>query len=176
MRGRTLLLGLFLVTSAVGFAACTPPDEVPAATSIAVPPPGGVPTPDPRARFQGDCPITLPNQRVPPDIEVDRATSHGAGELWMSLPLNGVLRAAGSGAVRAPWWFVRPAVGAPLDVTGERLDGTAPPLTADFDVASAASSAAIEGALWFPTPGCWRLRIASVGPVVHVVVLVTDER
>lgn len=175
MRGTAVLLALLLGT----FAACSPPAEVPAPTSIAVAPPGGFPTPDPLDEYRGDCPVTLPNERPAPSRPVDAQPAlHGIGEMWTSLPVNGILRPIGSGGgLSFRWWFYRPTRGAPIEVTGERLDANAaPPLRANFDLGAAASTFEVSGELIFPEPGCWRVTVLSVGTSMVFVVQVQRRR
>jgi hypothetical protein len=102
------------------------------------------------------CPITRPNGSIPPSVS--GSGWHGNGSVWIEFPspLNVVvLQRAGDGSLETkfPWW--RSASGI-LHVTGMRLDGPSPPLTAD--VPSGYGDTGIQPTrLRFPTEGCWQV-------------------
>jgi len=68
-------------------------------------------------------------------------------------------------------WF-RPA-GAPLEVSGRRIDGEAPPLTADVP-ASYPTRFQASG-LYFPTEGCWEVTAKAEKSELTFVVWVEPE-
>jgi hypothetical protein len=102
------------------------------------------------------CPITRPNGSIPPSVS--GSGWHGDGSLWVEFPspLNVVVlqRAAdGSLETKFPWW--RGASGI-LGIAGKRLDGPAPPLTAE--VPGGYGDTGIQPTrLHFPTEGCWQV-------------------
>ena len=102
------------------------------------------------------CPITHPNGSIPPSVS--GSGWHGNGSLWVEFPspLNVVVlqRAAdGSLETKFPWW--RGASGI-LGIAGKRLDGPAPPLTAE--VPSGYGDTGLQPTrLHFPTEGCWQV-------------------
>lgn len=107
---------------------------------------------------KGTCPLTLPNGSMPP-AGYDVGANHGNGKLWTAMwPHNVVIATPdyiepdGSVGMKWPWWR---GVKGKLTITGRRLDGNAPPLTAyipDYGKRGFQSSG-----ISFPTEGCWEV-------------------
>ena len=68
-------------------------------------------------------------------------------------------------------WF-RPA-GAPLEITGQRLDAPSPPLVATIPCCYPTRFQATS--LLFPTGGCWEITAKAAASVLSFVVRVSDE-
>jgi hypothetical protein len=143
-----------------------------------------------RADDLSSCPVTVPDPPfVPPKGFVARPpANYGAawygnahlwtmldkrGERWHDLPVDG----DGYGQKTFWWsadWPVADELEPEIRVTGRRLDGNAPPLTAMFPGtnASADFGAAMLVGIGIPTAGCWELtaryRAASLPVVVWV--------
>lgn len=108
----------------------------------------------------GVCPLTLPNGRTPPGGK-DVGANHGNGKVWTAMWPHNVLIATpdyiaedGSVVMKWPWWWRR-TLGAELAITGRRLDGDAPPLTAyTLDGYEAGFQ---PSGITFPTEGCWQV-------------------
>jgi hypothetical protein len=105
----------------------------------------------------GVCPLTLPNGNTPSG-EPDVGANHGNGKLWTALwPHNVVIARAhfvaadGSVVMKWPWWW---RVRGTLKITGHRLDGRAPPLTAYITPGYEHFQ---PSAIRFPTEGCWEV-------------------
>ena len=114
------------------------------------------------------CPVTLPNGETPPG-ERRSPAHHGNGALWTALPADGKIWAApmyilpdGSIDIKFPWWRGVGVHGA-LDITGRRLDMSAPPLRAYIPEGYGLSGFQASGVI-FPTEGCWEVT-GSVGNV-----------
>ncbi len=152
--------------------ACTTPtsDETVAATAIVTAPPGGFPTVDPRSLLFHDCPVTLPNGRQPPGVERD-PTWHGQGEIWMTIPLNGIV----DPPYEHPWAVYVPDDDAPVTVEGERLDRDGEPLAVNL-VPRSTPAHLHRGTLRFPTEGCWRVTARQADNSLVVSVLVRPPR
>jgi hypothetical protein len=120
-----------------------------------------------------DCPVTLPQEPAftPPapysDLGWDGYFWYGSNSLWASIPVNGVwlgLPHNPNGYTqKIPWWregYSWDKEPEPdLIVTGERLDGKAPPLdasSANGSYAKDMGSAMMMG-VDFPTLGCWKI-------------------
>jgi hypothetical protein len=106
----------------------------------------------------GVCPLTLPNGRMPPGGK-DVGANHGNGKVWTALwPHNVVLATPdyvavdGSVVMKWPWWWRR-TLGGELTITGRRLDGAAPPLTAYLPDGYEAGFR--PSGITFPSQGCW---------------------
>ena len=125
------------------------------------------------APAQAACPVTPPNQGVPPNAHTAAFSSiwYGSadGKLWASGQAHGEWRA---GENKVLWW--RP--GYTLTVDGRRLDAPAPPLYADIPDGYDADSYQASG-LTFPTAGCWEVEavagdsslrfVIQVAPALH---------
>jgi hypothetical protein len=102
-----------------------------------------------------DCPVTRPVKDQPPDDP--NADSFGRGywyinadrTIWVGLPGNQTWRVGGEKVI-----WIRPQ-GTELVITGERLDGPAPPLRADIPCCYP-TGFQVTG-LIFPTEGCWEV-------------------
>jgi hypothetical protein len=120
----------------------------------------------PAASSEEICPLTLPNRSTPPDARDWPADdSYGNGKLWtLFWPLNLVIAndrfVEDDGAIRMkwPWWR---GVQGELRIEGRRLDGKAPPLTAEIPPGYGQSGFQPSG-IFFPTEGCWEVT-GSVG-------------
>lgn len=124
-------------------------------TPLPIPPPG--------------CPVTIPGQ-VPLPASVQEVVSrrqifgsgergeymHGGKVLWVAgLPADGVavLQPREQDlSLKVAWW--RHGLGA-LRVTGQRLDGPAPPLR--FQPGETYAAGMLASSLIFPTEGCWEI-------------------
>ncbi len=135
-----------------------------------------------------ECPVTLPNGRVPPG-QRPSSQQYGEGEFYTTVPPDGVIRAprAVGGTPPAGWrgspvppgwldwkwiWF-RPTKGAPLAITGVRLDGPAEPVIAW--IPDGYSERLQATAVFFSEPGCWEVTAESGGARLRVVTLVRSE-
>lgn len=127
------------------------------------------------------CPVTRPNGSRPP--RQPRGLSwHGNGRLWAGVDADGTYSVprthlAPDGSIgNKLLWVTTPAWQKP-SVSGERLDGEAPPLrvlgvnTGSFHSGNVDPSH--MSAVSFPTPGCWRLT-ARVGDVSLTYVVRVD--
>jgi hypothetical protein len=107
----------------------------------------------------GTCPLTLPNGNMPPGGATVGA-NHGNGKLWTAMwPHNVVIatpdyiEADGSVGMKWGWWRGVPGK---LRITGRRLDGDAPPLSAHIPDGYGRRGFQATGIL-FPTEGCWEV-------------------
>ncbi|MGH2963983.1 MAG: hypothetical protein ACRDMH_01195 [Solirubrobacterales bacterium] len=102
------------------------------------------------------CPVTLPNGNAPPRHH--EPNFYGNGRLWVLLPTykhpDGI-NPDGSYSKKIPWWEA--VSGKQLRVSGERLDGPAPPLRAAVNEAIDSSGSFLASTVIFPTQGCWRI-------------------
>ena len=121
------------------------------------------------------CPVTRPNGDTPPGWAAS-PTNHGNGRLWVGLWTTGVavgsdghLRDDGSVDIKYGWW--RGVEGA-LTISGRRVDGPAPPLSA-FVPRGYEPSGFQPSGIVFPTEGCWEVtgRVADAS-LTFVVLLV----
>ena len=120
-----------------------------------------------------DCPVTVPQEPpfIPPmpysDLNAEGYFWYGSSSLWVEIPEGGVWWGLPDNpegyTQKIPWWregYVwdeEPQP--PLVVTGERLDGKAPPLKASRANGSYAvdmGSAMMMGMDFF-TLGCWKI-------------------
>lgn len=106
------------------------------------------------------CPLTLPNRSTPPDARDWPANdSYGNGKLWtLFWPHNLVIANArffeDEGIrMKWPWWR---GVQGELRIEGRRVDGKAPPLTAEIPPGYGQSGFQPSG-IFFPTEGCWEV-------------------
>jgi hypothetical protein len=117
------------------------------------------------AGTKGTCPLTLPNGDMPPGVDV--GANHGNGRLWTAMwPHNVVIATphyiGEDGSVWMKWGWWRGVTGK-LRITGRRLDGEAPPLTAYIPDGYGRSGFQVSG-ISFPTEGCWEVT-GAVGEV-----------
>jgi hypothetical protein len=137
-----------------------------------------VPTQKPTLAVQakaGSCPVTKPAWVKPPeDPAVDGSPGYGYyyvnedSSIWASAWWNEAkeyqLRASKEG-VKLGWF--RPE-GATLEITGQRLDGQAPPLDAHIPCCYPTRFQATG--LAFPTEGCWQVTAKADDSVLSFVV------
>lgn len=125
---------------------------------------------------EGTCPLTLPNRSTPPDATDWQARdSYGNGKLWtLFWPHNvvvaedGFVQDDGAISMKWPWWR---GLDGELEIEGRRLDGSAPPLTADIPDGYGTSGFQPSGIL-FATEGCWEVTGAVAGAKLTFVTLV----
>lgn len=143
MKARRVRGLLFAICLAVTLAGCMPVQPAPPAT------------PD-----VGNCPVTIPNRSRPPEEIAHAAGYHGNGKLWVAIWPDGVTRVhdpdvASDGwlGMKFPWWR---GVEGPLEITGRRLDGSAP--AARAVISEGYGSKGFQStAVYFPTEGCWEI-------------------
>jgi hypothetical protein len=133
-----------------------------------------------RTPFANDCPITEAVWVKPPaDSAVLNEPAYGYyyvnedSSIWASAWWMGQeeyrLRVDENG-IKVGWF--RPA-GAPLEITGQRLDGEAPPLEAE---ASCCYPTRFQASgLYFPTEGCWEVTARAEDRKLTFVVWVEPE-
>ena len=127
------------------------------------------------------CPVTVPNGNKPPG-QPRSVSSYGNGLLWAGVGSHGVYavspdRVGADGSIENKLlWVTTPPWLAPT-VSGERLDGSAPPLRilrVNRGSFSNATKPSFMTPVVFPAAGCWRLRAhmrdISLTYVVDVVV------
>jgi hypothetical protein len=106
------------------------------------------------AAREGTCNVTRPNGSQPPGGNIGGPNVYGNGLLWVSISGENVVVGDpdASGAVRDkfPWW--RGVTGA-LRIEGRRLDGAAPPLSANIPDGYG-STGFQASSVSFPTEGC----------------------
>jgi hypothetical protein len=107
---------------------------------------------------KGICPLTLPNGSMPP-VGRGVGANHGNGKLWTAMWPNNVviatphyIEADGSVGMKWAWWR---GVNGKLTISGRRLDGRAPPLTAA--IPDYGNSGFQPSGISFPTEGCWEV-------------------
>jgi len=123
------------------------------------------------------CPVTEPDWVLPPgDSAVSGPPAHGYyflnedrsiwASAWWEEQEENYLRVNEEG-IKVGWF--RPA-GAELVITGQRLDGEAPPLEAE---ASCCYPTRFQASgLYFPTEGCWAVTAKAVDSQLSFVVWV----
>jgi len=133
-----------------------------------------------RDRAAAACPVTEPEWLLPPeDSAVGNAPAHGyyyanadrsilAAAWWWDAE-DHPLRTSEEG-IKTGWF--RPA-GADLTITGERLDGDAPPLGSSVPCCYPTRFQA--SGLIFPTEGCWEVNAEAGGEPLTFVVWVERE-
>lgn len=132
---------------------------------------------EPQADAQRACPVSEPAWALPPkDSAVDNEPAYGYyyinadSTIWASAYWTDEAREwlrAGDQGVKVGWF--RPA-GAELVITGQRLDGDAPPLLAH---ASCCYPTRFQASgLYFPTEGCWEVNAKAGGSELTFVVWV----
>lgn len=106
---------------------------------------------------EGACAVTLPNGSQPPGGNIGGESVHGNGSLWVAMPPANVVvdvpSANGAITTKLPWW--RGVTGS-LRIEGRRLDGAAPPLSADIPDGYGATGFQASG-VSFPAEGCWEV-------------------
>jgi len=108
------------------------------------------------AASEGSCAVTFPNGSQPPDGNIGGPGVHGNGLLWVSLGSPVVVNDADpNGAIpdKFPWWR---GVSGSLRIDGRRLDGPAPPLSANIPDGYGSTGFQASVVL-FPTEGCWEV-------------------
>jgi hypothetical protein len=107
---------------------------------------------------KGVCPLTIANGRTP-SRRNNSGMNHGNGKLWTALwPHNVVIATPDQiepdGAIGMKWPWYRGVRGR-LQIEGRRLDGKAPPVSAD--IPSYGNSGFQPSGIYFPTQGCWEI-------------------
>ena len=144
---------IVLLALAVALSGCLGAGAVSDVNRRARPQPASQPT------AERTCPLTLPNGNKPP-ADHDVGANHGNGRLWTALwPHNVVIATPDyidqDGAVGMKWgWW--PGVSGKLRISGRRLDGEAPSLTADVPAGYGRRGFQPSG-ITFPTEGCWQV-------------------
>jgi hypothetical protein len=111
----------------------------------------------------GRCPTTKPS-KGPAELQntlFGWGSSYGNGKLWVGgLWPDGVIaadsrfvEADGSVGMKFGWWHEDPGK---LEITGRRLDGTAPPARGDVPDGYGLTGFQASG-VYFPTEGCWEV-------------------
>jgi hypothetical protein len=100
--------------------------------------------------------------------------NHGNGKIWTAMwPHNVVIatpdyiEADGSVGMKWPWWR---GIKGKLKISGRRLDGKAPPLTAFLP--DYGRSGFQPSGISFPTEGCWEVTGALGGAKLTFVTLI----
>jgi hypothetical protein len=109
-----------------------------------------------RVAAHDPCPITRPNGSPPPGRTAG-TEFHGNGAIWVGLYAANVVvdepNPDASIGAKLGWWRGAPGQ---LTITGRRLDGTAPPLTASVPDGYGESGFQATG-VSFPVVGCWEV-------------------
>jgi hypothetical protein len=115
-----------------------------------------------------------------PGIDLGEDSFYGVGGLWVGVYPDGLLRLSersehvgpdGSVSMKFLWYRDEAARGQ-LAITGERLDGAAPPLISW--IPSGYGDVGVQATEFtFPTPGCWRVS-ARAGSASLVFVLLVE--
>jgi outer membrane murein-binding lipoprotein Lpp len=123
------------------------------------------------AAASGACPVTRPNGSLPPGSTFG-SEFDGNGSLWVGVPQSNVVvgepDASGAVSDKFGWWR---AVSGTLSITGQRLDGAAPPLTASVPDGYGDSGFQSSG-ITFPSAGCWEVTGRAGGASLTFVTLV----
>lgn len=149
---------------------------------VAMSPHASSPSPSPLTLANAeDCPVTLPTT-APPEIG-DRlfgsGSAHGKDDLWVGgLWPDGItavgdsfVAADGSIGMKFGWWR---NVSGKLEITGRRLDGSAPPLHAGVPDGYGQTGFQASG-VSFPTEGCWEVTGTVGSSSLIFVTFVTKE-
>jgi hypothetical protein len=117
------------------------------------------------SKFQS-CPVTKPNGKIAPGQtrETMGGRWYGNNDIWTLLwrdgtavfgpGMAGTIEEDGSMSIKCPWWKGAMATGH-LDITGRRLDRSAPPLRTSIPDGYGSQFQATT--LIFPTEGCWEV-------------------
>lgn len=132
-----------------------------------------------------DCPVTVPTA-APPEIGdqlFGSGSAHGNGDLWVGgLWPDGIIAVHwsssfvatdGSIGMKIGWWRNVPGE---LEITGRRLDGSAPPLHAGVPDGYGGTGFQASG-VSFPTEGCWEVtgRVGSSRLTFVTLVIKEDD-
>ena len=161
-------------------AATSDPDPI-----VSANPHASVPAPSPVTLANAaDCPVTVPTA-APPEIGdqlFGSGRAHGNEDLWVGgLWPDGIIAVHWSSSFVAPdgsigmkfgWWR---NVSGELEITGRRLDGSAPPLHAGVPDGYGGTGFQASG-VSFPTEGCWEVT-GSVGSssLTFVTLVIKDD-
>jgi hypothetical protein len=191
MRSSARVLRFFVVALAAAsmLAACTPSAPSRTSGSPSSPrqtlpssgpatAPGTLPqsTPPPASTAEARrCPVTIPRGVAP------AAGTYGNGKLRVGGlwprgviavgPHSDYLDSQGRIRMKFPWWTM---VRGLLRITGRRLDGPAPPLSAQVPYGYGLTGFQASG-VTFPTPGCWQMNGIVGQTSLSVVTLVTER-
>jgi hypothetical protein len=121
------------------------------------------------------CPVTLPGREM-----FGNSANYGNGSLYVDLyPLGVTLITPAYGSppegpysVKVGWWR---SVSGQLTITGRRLDGDAPALTAEIPAGYGQSQFQVSG-VNYPTAGCWQVtgRVGDATLTFVTIVLYVD--
>jgi hypothetical protein len=122
--------------------------------------------------YGATCEVSLPVRAIPPQDARAGPFSEGPWYINADRTIWAGWRTTQSTVGRNMIVWIRPA-GTKLLVEGERLDGEAPPLTAQIPCCY--TSGFQMSVIVFPTAGCWRVR-ASAGDYRLTFVVAIGER
>ena len=127
---------------------------------------------DSRGSTEASCNATPVTHRVP-NVSLTNLSRNWAhvGKLWVGYTLADSAFVSDPTGQKIAWWRDRGSAFGKLRVTGKRLDADAPSLTARIPSGYTKTWGFQSSALYFPTPGCWRV-VARVGPTQRYVFVI----